>query len=241
MAPRMISINSRNALIALALLASTGAAWTNEGAPEPAPAAVSAAAKTAPRSVAKPGWASLNPAQQQALAPLALEWDQLELFRKQKWLEIANHFPSMKPEEQQRMQERMREWTRLTPEQRRIVRENYARSTRIDPGQKSAQWEQYQQLTEEQKKKLAADAPARKRVANLPSAAQSKAPLLPPIKSGSARSPAAVAAPVPAPAPTPATVPGPAAVIAPASSSTSTPDAASISPPTVNGAPSNAK
>jgi hypothetical protein len=225
----MVSINSRNGLIALALLASSGAAWTVD----PAPAA-SAAVKTDSRSTAKPGWTSLSPAQRQALAPLALEWDQLELFRKQKWLEIANRFPAMKPEEQQRMQERMRDWTRLTPEQRRVVRENYARSTRIDPGQKSAQWEQYQQLPEDQKKKLAADAPARTRVANLPSAAQSKAPLLPPIKSGLARSPAVAT-------PAPATVPSQAPVVAPASGSTSTPDAASLSPSTVNSAPSNAK
>jgi hypothetical protein len=234
MVPRMVSINSRNALIALALLTSSGAVWSIDPAPS---VSTAASAKTTPKSTLKSGWASLNPTQQQALAPLAGEWDQLELFRKQKWLEIANRFPSMKPEEQQRMQERMREWTRLTPEQRRVVRENYARSTRIDPSQKSAQWEQYQQLTEDQKKKLAADAPARKRVANLPSAAQSKTPLLPPIKSGSAKPAAAAAA---AAAPTPATVPGQAAPTQ-ASDSVSTPDAASISPPTVNSAPSNAK
>lgn len=236
----MASTNSRNGLIAIALL--TGAACSCASAVEPsAPApAVKAQPKAtliAAEKMTKPAWTSLNPAQQQALAPLAGEWDQLELLRKQKWLEIANHFSSMKPDEQQRMQQRMRDWVKLTPEQRRVVRENYARSTRIDPGQKSLQWEQYQQLPEEQKKKLADDAPSRKRVANLPSAAQSKAPLLPPIQS--ARPPAAA---VVTPTPAPATAPGQAAVVTPAptpaSGSASAPDA---SPPTVNSAPSNAK
>jgi hypothetical protein len=239
----MASTNRRNGLIALALLASAGACWSIDPAAT-LPAASAPVAKTPPKAAinaaaktTKPAWASLNPAQQQALAPLAGEWDQLELLRKQKWLEIANRFSSMKPEEQQRVQQRMRDWVKLTPEQRRVVRENYARSTRIDPGQKSAQWEQYQQLPEEQRKKLAADAPARKRVANLPSAAQSRTPLLPPIKS---RAPAPAATIV-----TPAAATGQAAVVpptpTPAQGSASTPDAASISPPTVNSAPANAK
>jgi len=89
----------------------------------------------------------------------------------------------MKPDEQQRVHERMREWIKLTPEQRRVVRENYARSKKIEPGKKSAQWEQYQQLPEDQKKKLAADAATRRRLlANLPSESQDKAKGIPPNK-----------------------------------------------------------
>lgn len=121
--------------------------------------------------------------QQQALAPLASEWDQLDAFRKGKWLAIGNKFPSMKPDEQQRVQERMRDWVALTPEQRRMARESYARSKKLNPDQKSARWEQYQQLPEEEKKKLAAGATAKKPVATLPPAsAQGKSPI-PPIKS----------------------------------------------------------
>jgi len=150
---------------------------------------VPASAQPAPAAqqqpLARPLWAELTPAQQQALAPLAGEWDSLEAFRKNKWLAIGNKYASMKPDEQQRVQERMREWVKLTPEQRRLARESYVRAKKLDPNQKSAQWEQYQQLPEEEKKKLAGDAAAKNKVTTLPSpgsqAAQSKT--LPPIKS----------------------------------------------------------
>lgn len=136
-----------------------------------------------PQPVTKPLWADLTPAQQQALAPLASEWDRLDAFRKGKWLAIGNKFPGMKPDEQQRVQERMRDWVSLTPEQRRMARESYARAKKLKPDQKSAHWEQYQQLPEEQKKKLAAGATVKKPVATLPPATAQGKSAIPPIKS----------------------------------------------------------
>ncbi|MGH8806472.1 MAG: DUF3106 domain-containing protein [Noviherbaspirillum sp.] len=156
----------------------------------PAPAASAivqshTAPSAAPRNASKPLWTELTPTQQQALAPLASEWDELDTFRKNKWLAIGNKFASMKPEEQQRMQERMRDWVKLTPEQRRIARESYSRAKKLNADQKSAQWEQYQQLPEDQKKKLAADAAAKKPVATLPRATSQGTAnnTIPPIKS----------------------------------------------------------
>ncbi len=149
--------------------------------PPPSPAPVNAS-KTAAKPAAMPLWTDLTPAQQQALAPLATEWDKIDAYRKKKWLEIGNKFSAMKPEDQVRLQQRMRQWAKLTPEQRRIARESFARSKKLNADQKSAQWQQYQQLPEEQKKKLATDAANKKHVANLP-AAQSKNKTLPPIKS----------------------------------------------------------
>lgn len=117
-----------------------------------------------PSASTRPSWSELTPAQQAALAPLKAEWDTLEAVRKQTWLEIANRFASMQPGEQQRIHERMGEWVKLTPAQRKVARENYARVQKIDKDQRSAKWEEYQQLPEEQKQKLAAEA-ARKRKA----------------------------------------------------------------------------
>lgn len=140
---------------------------------------------TPPQS-AKPRWTDLSPAQKMALAPLEIEWDNLDSFRKNKWLVIGNKFASMKPDEQQRVQDRMREWVRLTPEQRRTARENYLRAQKLKPDQKSAQWEQYQQLPEEERKKLAAEPTTRKPVVTLPPPAQRKdSKTVPPIKSAS--------------------------------------------------------
>ncbi|UOD30391.1 DUF3106 domain-containing protein [Massilia violaceinigra] len=187
--------------LALALLttsgiaAAQGAAPAPGGAPLPAPGAApgqpatkviapvskpSPAVAAAQAAVAgKPMWKDLSPPQQIALDPLKGEWDRMESVRKQKWLDIANRYSSMKPDEQVRMQERMRAWTRLTPDERRVARENYTLSKKIDKSQKSAEWEKYQQLPEEQKKKLALDAAAvKKQVTNLPPATQTK-PLAP--------------------------------------------------------------
>lgn len=164
----------------------------------PAPASASAAATgkhaVAPIAIEKPLWKDLTPAQQRALEPLIGEWNKLDGLRKQKWLEIANRFASMKPDEQQRVHERMRDWLRLTPDQRRQVRENFARTQKITPGQKSVQWEQYQQLPEEQKKQLADKAP-KKQVANPPTPTQSKIPMVAPVKSKSPAQPGTAAVP----------------------------------------------
>jgi hypothetical protein len=112
----------------------------------------------------------------------------MDAFRKNKWLAIGNKFAKMKPEEQQRLHDRMREWVTLTPEQRRIARESYTRAKKLAPDQKSARWQQYQQLPEEQKKKLAADAAARKHVPTVLPPNQGKhRKTLPPIKSSPKR------------------------------------------------------
>lgn len=132
----------------------------------------------------KPLWKDLTLTQQQALEPLTAEWDKMEGLSKKKWLQIATRYATMKPEEQQRLHERMREFIKLTPEQRRQIRQTYARTQKLDPSEKSAQWEQYQQLPEEQKRKLAAAANAKKQVANLPTPSQSKIKTVPPIKAG---------------------------------------------------------
>ncbi|WP_460829817.1 DUF3106 domain-containing protein, partial [Massilia agilis] len=132
----------------------------------PAPAAGAKPAATKPaKTPDKPLWRDLSPAQRAALDPLATEWDQMDGVRKQKWLEMANRFKSMSPEEQQRVHERMREWVRLTPAQRKLARDTYTRTKKLAPGEKTSTWESYQQLPEEQKQKLAAEAAARKQAA----------------------------------------------------------------------------
>lgn len=159
--------------VAAVALCASGAASARQAVPvAPAGAAPAAALAT---SLEKPFWKELSRPQQIALEPLAGEWDQMESLRKQKWLEIANRYSSMKPDERLRVQERMRSWTKMTPEERRLVRENYTLSKKLDKEQKSAKWEQYQQLPEEEKRKLAADAAIRKGVTNLPPKSQPKA------------------------------------------------------------------
>jgi hypothetical protein len=170
-------------ILGVSMIAVAASATGAQPATKPS-AAAPAASATVPQPMAKPLWAELTPVQQQALAPLASEWDNLDAFRKNKWLAIGNKYASMKPDEQQRVQERMRDWVKLTPEQRRMARQSYARAKKLDPDQKSAKWEQYQQLPEEEKKKLAADAASKKNVATLPppAAQGTQSKTIPPIK-----------------------------------------------------------
>lgn len=116
----------------------------------------------------EPSWSTLTTAQQQALSPLATEWGRMDSAHKSKWLAIGNKFPTMQPEERSRIQNRMREWIKLSPQQRHLARENYWRTKKINPSQKNAHWQEYQQLPEEQKQRLAAEAERKKGVVRLP-------------------------------------------------------------------------
>jgi hypothetical protein len=142
----------------------------------------SSAKSPAQRQPAKPLWHDLSPAQQQALSPLAVDWDNIDGQRKKKWIEMVKHYPSLTPDQQARMQERMRDWVTLTPDQRRVARESYARAEKLGPDQKSAKWQEYQQLSDEQKNRLAEEALAKKRVTNLPTPTQDKGKIIPPSK-----------------------------------------------------------
>jgi hypothetical protein len=185
--PRAASVSAVISLTASGIVLLAGVF----GAPGSLAAAGGASASSSmPTAAAKPAakapivnssWKELPTAQQQALSPLATEWDKLDSAHKSKWLVIARKFETMKPDEQNRIQERMRAWVALTPDQRRVARESYARTKKLNTVQKSAQWQQYQQLPEEQKKILAAEA-AKNKVATLPPA-HSKPKSVPTIKS----------------------------------------------------------
>ncbi|WP_206953086.1 DUF3106 domain-containing protein [Trinickia acidisoli] len=121
--------------------------------PSPAPLAVfpPLAADNNPMS-----WAHLSAAQHTALAPFASEWNTFSDERKRNWLKIAARFAKMSPEAQKRLHERMSEWARMTPEQRRVARENYQVSKALPPQARKKAWQAYQELSPEQKAKLAA-------------------------------------------------------------------------------------
>lgn len=108
-----------------------------------------------PAAEAKPRWQDLNPAQRQALKPLEREWQAIDAERKQKWLAIAEKYPSMQPQDQARVQGRMADWARLSPAERGVARQQFEAAKRVAPQDRPAQWEAYQALPPEQKRKLA--------------------------------------------------------------------------------------
>jgi hypothetical protein len=99
-------------------------------------------------STVKPQWSELSPRQQHVLAPLAPEWENLDGTRRKKWVEIANRYPRMNPDEQIRLQKRMQDWAKLSPEQRRVAREKYQTLKKLPPERRQdvqQKWQQYQQ------------------------------------------------------------------------------------------------
>ncbi|UXH77116.1 DUF3106 domain-containing protein [Roseateles amylovorans] len=121
----------------------------------PAPVAPTGAAALA----LSPNWASLTPAQKDALAPLSREWDQLDSALKGKWLEIAARYPKLSDEHQQRLRERMVEWTRMSPTERQKARIGYQRASELrgedQQSRLQAKWEAYRALPPEKRQELA--------------------------------------------------------------------------------------
>lgn len=105
----------------------------------------------------QPKWTELSPQQREALAPLSVEWDKLESFRKKKWLGIAQRYPTQSPQEQQRVQRRMQAWVKLTPAERQQAREQYKSLQKTPPAQRQAikqKWQEYTDLPDAEKERL---------------------------------------------------------------------------------------
>jgi len=181
-------------------------AWNMYWSPE------ALARKARAKKGTKPRWAELSATQREALAPLAGEWNRISSSGKKTWLVIGDRIALMSPDEKERAQQRLRDWVKLTPEQRKLVRANYALAKKkLPPNEKMAQWQNYQQLTDEQRKELAATAPAKNQAAvtAAPSVKEEKvAHSVDPSSNDAPQKsapPASIEQPPPATAPTPAT------------------------------------
>jgi Protein of unknown function (DUF3106) len=155
-------------IAALVSFAATYPRFYPSSAPASGPSAGSNATAKAPAptlAVDLPGlpgsnspmaWARLSAAEHVALAPFASQWDSFSEERQRKWLKIASRYPKMSPDAQKRLHDRMSEWVRMTPDQRRVARENYQVSKELPRETRQNAWKAYQQLSPEQKERLAA-------------------------------------------------------------------------------------
>lgn len=124
----------------------------------------------------QPTWKELSSEQKTILAPLEVDWDNMERFRRKKWLEIAARFPSLSNAEQERLRDRMQDWANLTPEQRQAARERFkelSKRTNAEEREALAQkWTDYQNLPKEVRERLEKSArdqeKANKRAARTP-------------------------------------------------------------------------
>ena len=107
------------------------------------------------KQTSKLDWKNLSALQQAVLASLEPDWSSFTQSSKMKWLKVADRYPTMSAADQERLQGRMSEWSKLPQKDRRMARDNYLSSMKFPPEQKKAAWESYQQLSEEEKQKLA--------------------------------------------------------------------------------------
>ncbi len=124
----------------------------------------------------QPDWKALTADQKAILAPLEEDWNNMERFRRKKWLEIAARYPNLSEAEQARVRERMQAWANLTPAQRQAARERYkelSKNTNAEEREALAKkWVDYQNLPESVRQQLEQDArdqeKAEKRAARTP-------------------------------------------------------------------------
>jgi hypothetical protein len=124
-----------------------------------APVPSTAPAPAKPAAASQPFWKDLSASEQTALRPLAANWDVMGAGQKRKWLSVAKDFDKLPAAQQAKMHARMTEWTALSPQQRATARVNFAENRELTDGltpeQRKAQWQAYQQLSPEEKRKLA--------------------------------------------------------------------------------------
>ena len=144
-------------LAALSMPASCALAQTVAAARVSSPASAAKSPSTVASS-SKPAWQDLTPVQQVSLRPLAANWNSLGVSQKRKWIALAQNYPTLAPAEQLKLHSRMTEWVALSQQQRAQARLNFAQAKQLTPDQKAATWKAYQELSPEEKQKLASAA-----------------------------------------------------------------------------------
>jgi hypothetical protein len=125
------------------------------------PATAASAAATTPKPPAKPLWRDLSAKQQQALQPLAADWDALSEGHKRKWLVLSRNHANLSSVEKATLHSRMTEWAALSQQERAQARFNFAEVKQVPVDERKAKWEAYQALTPEEKRRLAEGATPR--------------------------------------------------------------------------------
>lgn len=128
------------------------------------PSAPASPLQTRPAVAAAPvrtgdlSWNSLTTAQRQALKPLQRDWAGIDTARRLKWLEIAQRYRHMSPQEQTRLHQRMREWARLSPKERNKARLTFREARGLSPQERQDRWNAYLALPAPQRQQLASEA-----------------------------------------------------------------------------------
>lgn len=116
--------------------------------------ASAAVAQTAPTA---PTWRELSPQQQEILRPFERDWDSLEPERRERWVVIAQKYPTLGKAQQQRIQTRMQHWASLSPQQRAEAKEIFKQIQHLPRDKRREvlqKWLEYEQFPPELKDAL---------------------------------------------------------------------------------------
>lgn len=144
-------------VVGIGLCMAGSTVWAQTGARTSATTqpTASSAAESAPR------WNELSASQRQALKPLASTWSSLTTAHKRKWIALSRNFHKLPANEQRKLNERMGEWSTLTASERSQARLNFVATGKLSTDDKQAKWQAYQALSEDERHKLAEQAPHR--------------------------------------------------------------------------------
>ncbi|MGJ7491336.1 DUF3106 domain-containing protein [Variovorax sp. ZT4R33] len=146
----------RNAMLVAMLVA-----WAIPGPAQTPSAPAASSAASAIQAPAKPLWRDLSTKQQQALQPLAADWDGLSEGHKRKWLTLSRNHSKLSSADKQTLHSRMTEWAALSQQERAQARFNFAEVKQVPVDERKAKWEAYQALTPEERRRLAESATPR--------------------------------------------------------------------------------
>lgn len=103
-------------------------------------------------------WYQLTQQQRTDLAPLKPQWKEMSHLSKEKWLALSKRMINMRPGDRERIQSRMSQWASLSPLERGQARLQFDQARQIAPDARIERWKVYNQLSDEDRKQLAARA-----------------------------------------------------------------------------------
>lgn len=158
-----LALATRRANYVAGLVVSAALSFVVNSAGAQAPGRTSSAPPrtTGASSESTPRWHDLSAPQRQALKPLANSWSALPAAQKRKWIALSRNFDKLPKDEQRKLQARMGEWAALSASERSQARLNFVATEKLSTDDKQAKWLAYQALSDDERHKLAEQAPRR--------------------------------------------------------------------------------
>jgi hypothetical protein len=79
--------------------------------------------------------------------------------QQRKWVALTRNFRHLSAHARAILQSRMTQWAALTPAERTQARLNFGKARRVSATERKARWEQYQELSPQERQRLAAARP----------------------------------------------------------------------------------